>query len=208
MGEVMKCFDLAIDKQVQERSVENLYYLGDPCYVVADKEDLMHFPKSGMTTNWNWAYFCQKTFDDKAKKNGEENGMDSIIQWKGQILEIWSNGGDGSWHFDFTGMKAEKIPLNGNKAEFCVDAGIFCIMPVKICDVQDIDELIRLGMVFKHKPELRVEENVVYINDVHDNSVKECWGCDELIQTVDEDWCENGSCVGCWRCFECECEEE
>ena len=192
MGEVMKCFDLAIDKQVQERSVENLWYLGDPCYV--EKE--------------NWVLFCHKTWDKEAKKKGEECGMDSIIEWKGERLEIWSNGGDGSWHFDFTGMKAEKIPLNGNKAEFCVDAGIFCIMPVKICDVQDIDELTELGMVFKHKPELWVTENVVYINDVHDNSVKECWGCDELIQTVDEDWCENGGCVGCWRCLECECEEE
>ncbi len=193
MGQVMKCFDLAIDNQVAKRSVSQLWYLGDPCYVV-DNDD--------------WDSFWPKIYDDTAQKNGAENGMDSVIEWKGERLEIWSCGGDGTWKFDFTGMKAEKTPLNGNKAEFCVDAGIFCIMPVKICDVYDIDELKSLGMLFREKPELRVENDVVYVNDCHDDSVKECWGCEEIINIVDEDWCENGSCVGCWRCLECECEEE
>lgn len=193
MGQVMKCFDLAIDNQVAKRSVEQLWYLGDPCYVVDDED---------------WHVFVEKVYDDVAQKNGAEYGMDSIMYWKDERLEIWSNGGDGTWKFDFTGMKEEKKPLNGNKAKFPVDSGHFCIIPAIICDVYDIDELKRLGMVFRHKPELRVEDGVVYVNDVHDDSVKECYNCDKIIGHQDEDWCENGNCVGCWECFECECEEE
>ena len=155
---------------------EKLWYLGDPCYVVANEK---------------WDSFCQKLWADEAKAKAKNNDhMDYIIEWEGERLEIWSNGGDGTWKFDFTGMKAEKTPLNGNKAEFCVDAGIFCIMPVKICDVQDIDEMTSLGMVFKHEPELYVEDNVVYINDCHDESVKECDNCDEMINETDEEWAE------------------
>lgn len=194
MGQVMKCFDLAIDNQVAKRSVSQLWYLGDPCYVV-DSDD--------------WDLFCQKTYDDTAQKNGAENGMDSIIEWKGERLEIWSNGGDGSWHFDFTHTGHNDTPLNGNKAQFCVDAGIFCIMPVKICDTYDIDELKRLGMLFRKEPDLRVEDNVVYINDVADNSVSECYECGEEGQHLDTGWsCDNGVCSGCEHCFECGCEEE
>ena len=193
MGQVMKCFDLAIDNKEAERSVSKLWYLGDPCYVVAKEK---------------WDLFCQKTWDDKARANAENNGwMDAIIEWEGERLEIWSNGGDGTWEFNFAGKKAEKTPLNGNKAEFCVDAGIFCIMPVKVCDVQDIDKLKSLGMVFKHEPELYVNDNVVYINDVPDESVQECPNCDEMIQRDSEEYCETGECVGCWHCFECDCED-
>ena len=193
MGQVMKCFELGIDNQVAKRSVSKLWYLGDPCYVVKE----------------NWDLFCDKVWDDTAQKNGAEYGMDSIIEWKGERLEIWSNGGDGSWHFDFTGMKADKTPLNGNQAEFCVDAGIFCIMPVKVCDVYDIDELKSLGMLFREKPDLRVEDGVVYINDIPDNTVSECWECGHQGQHIDTGWsCDNGYCSGCEYCFECECEEE
>ena len=52
MGQVMKCFDLAIDNQVAKRSVSQLWYLGDPCYVV-DSDD--------------WDLFCDKTYDDTAQ---------------------------------------------------------------------------------------------------------------------------------------------
>jgi len=194
MGQVMKCFDLAIDNKAAESKVSTLWYLGDPCYVVADEK---------------WDLFCQKLWADEAKANAKNNGhMDSIIEWEGERLEVWSNGGDGSWHFDFRGKDAEKTPLNGNDAEFCVDAGIFCIMPVKICDVKNIDGLKSLGMVFKHEPELYVEDNVVYINRVQDESVQECPNCDEIIWKDSEEYCERGECIGCYRCFECECEEE
>lgn len=172
---------------------EKLWYLGDPCYVVDDSK---------------WDLFCQKLWDKEGKTKGKKQHMDCIIEWEGERLEIWSNGGDGSWKFNFRGKDAKKTPLNGNDAEFCVDAGIFCIMPVKICDVQDIDGLTRLGMVFRHEPELYVEDNVVYINDVHDNSMRECWNCDEMIMEHDRMVCDTGNCCGCWHCFECECEEE
>ena len=191
MGQVMKCFDLAIDNQVAKRSVSKLWYVGDPCYVV-DSDD--------------WDLFCQKTYDATAQKNGAEYGMDSIIEWKGERLEIWSNGGDGSWYFDFGG---NRLPLNGTNANFCVDAGIFCIMPVKICETQDIDELKRLGIVFMDEPDLRVEDGVVYINDVPDNTLSECWECGHQGQHIDTGWsCDNGVCSGCEYCFDCRCEEE
>ena len=194
MGQVMKCFDLAIDNQVAKRSVSQLWYLGDPCYVVDDED---------------WHVFVEKAYDDVAQKNGAEYGMDSIMYWKDERLEIWSNGGDGSWYFDFAGMKTDKKPLNGNEASFCVDTGQFCIMPVKICNVYDIDELKTLGMVFREKPELRVEDGVVYINDVADNTVSECWECGHEGQHLDTGWsCDNGVCSGCEHCFECRCEEE
>lgn len=192
MGQVMKCFDLTIDNKQVEDSTDKLWYVGDPCYVVENKD---------------WDLFCQKTWADDARANAENNGhMDSIIEWEGERLEIWSNGGDGVWGFNFEG---KSIPLNGFTAEFGVDAGIFCVMPVEICKPLDIEELLSLGIIFKGKrPELYVEDNIVYINDVADNSREECWNCDEMIMEHDRMWCDTGNCCGCHSCFECECEEE
>lgn len=167
----------------------DVWYVGDPCYVIPEDR---------------WLEFCNKTWDANAKINGEECGMDSIIEWDGHRLEIWSNGGDGSWEFNFEG---KTIPLNGFTAEFGVDAGIFCIIPFEICGDKTLTELQGLGIVFLGKPTLHVEDNVVYINDVHDNSMRECWNCDTLVSECDEEYCESGDCVGCSGCFECECEE-
>ena len=130
---------------------KRLWYVGDPCYVITQ----------------DWDLFCQKTWDEKGVVSNEDSlHMDSIIEWKGHTLEIWSNGGDGCWRFNFEG---KTIPLNGSKAHFGVDAGIFCVMPVEISHIQNLDELKRLGIIFRgEKPELYVEDHIVYINDVAD----------------------------------------
>ena len=65
---------------------KRLWYVGDPCYVITQ----------------DWDLFCQKTWDEKGVVSNEDSlHMDSIIEWKGHTLEIWSNGGDGCWSFNF-----------------------------------------------------------------------------------------------------------
>lgn len=157
------------------------YYVGDPCYIIPDAD---------------WGEFCKRLFATPEFEKGLQH-YDGAIEWRGQTIEIWSNGGDGSWSF---GIK----DIHG-KNNFCVDAGIFCVI-----DVDKLDDYqtggLHLGMQFEKEPTLRVEDGVIYINDVHDNSVKDCEGCGEMISEHDEQWCENGSCIGCWECFECDCE--
>ena len=160
------------------------YYVGDPCYIIPDED---------------WGEFCRKLF---ATPEFEKGGhCDGSFDWEGQKLIIWSNGGDGTWTFD--GVKT----TNGAKS-FGVDAGIFCVIDLDKLPNAPRMEANRVGMLFDKKPDLYVEDNVVYINGIHDNSVKKCEGCNEMINTNDEEWCENGGCIGCWMCFECECEEE
>ena len=160
-----------------------VYYLGDPCYIVPDED---------------WGKFCEKLF---ATPEFEKGGhYDGSIEWKGQKIEIWSNGGDGTWKF--TGLNT----LNKTQ-EFGVDAGIFCVIDLE--KLPQYQEIGNSGMLFDKEPNLYVEDGIVYINDIHDNSVAECWECGELVYSENADWeCENGKCVGCENCFECECEEE
>ena len=162
-----------------------VYYVGDPCYIIPDEE---------------WDEFCNLMF---GKRNPSiYDHLDCVINWKGQKIEIWSNGGDGTWTFD--GVKT----TNGANS-FGVDAGIFCVIDLeKLPDTPRMDAS-RVGMLFDKKPDLYVEDGIVYINDIHDNSMADCWQCGELVYCDNADWeCENGECVGCENCFECECDEE
>lgn len=160
-----------------------VYYLGDPCYIIPDED---------------WAEFGEKLFATKDfEKGGHYNGS---IEWKGQKIEIWSCGGDGTW--EFTGLNT----LNGTQ-EFGVDAGIFCIIDLE--KLPQHQEVGNGGMLFEKEPDLYVEDWVVYINDIPDNSKAECWVCGHFCGSNDVGWtCETGACEGCENCFECECEEE
>jgi len=165
------------------------YYIGDPCYIIPDEE---------------WHEFCEATFlqSNQAKAQDYGNHCDSVFDWKGQELTIWSNGGDGTWIFD--GVKT----TNGANS-FGVDAGIFCIIDLDKLPNAPRMEASRVGMLFDKEPDLYVEDGVVYINDRHDNSMTACWNCGHIVFRDDADWeCENGECSGCENCFECECEDE
>lgn len=184
----------------KEYDTNNLWYVGDPCYVVDDEV---------------WYEFCQRTYSDKAKAAAHsywgDNGQhcDSIIQWDGETIIIWRNGGDGTWEFSFT---ERKKPLNGRRSSFGVDAGIFAIMPLKILDIDSMttDRLMGLGMIFDKEPTLHVEDGIVYVNDQHDESVTECpdFRCRHIVTWDEIETCENGTCEGCNSCFECDCEDE
>ena len=71
---------------------------------------------------------------------------------------------DGSWSFDSLGT-------------FCVDAGIFTVIPMSLIvsygTEHDAEES---GIIVRDKPELQVENGVIYINDIPDDSVGECMG--------------------------------
>ena len=162
-----------------------VYYVGDPCYIIPDDD---------------WWKFCERLF---ATPQYEKSGhYDGAIRWGGQVIEIWSCGGDGTWTFD--GLET----TNGAKS-FGVDAGIFCVIDLDKLPNAPRMEASRVGMLFDKEPDLYVEDWVVYINDIHDNSVAECWECGKLDYSQNINWtCETGACDGCESCFECECEEE
>jgi len=136
-----------------------------------------------------WSEFC-----DVLSKHGYR---DVDIVWDGVTMPIRSNGGDGSWSF-------------GSLGSFCVDAGIFTVIPMSLIESYETElEARRLGIIMKSEPTLRVEDGIIYINDEPDDSVGECWQCGHIEQGLDDGWsCENGICTGCDNCFECGCEEE
>ena len=146
------------------------WYIGDPCYVV---------PKE------RWGEFC-----------GMLSNSDSPIVFDGVPLEIFSNGGDGTWWW--------------GKDSFCVDSGIFTIIPMYKIEEwgSDIYEAYRLGIVKEKEPTLRVEDNIVFINDVPDDSVIHCASCGEYVHEHETIECECQDDIECYQCFECQCEEE
>ena len=164
------------------------YYLGDPCYIIPDDD---------------WHEFCELTFAGRNQMKGGGH-LDSIIHWHGQDIEIWSNGGDGTWEWD------NNLGATNGAQSFGVDAGIFCVINLDLLPAYD-DDPARMGMVFDKRPDLRVDDGVVYINDDHDNSMAECpnWRCNQVVDATHGLWnCDNGCCEGCENCFECECEED
>lgn len=164
-----------------------MYYLGDPCYIIPESQ---------------WSDFCEATFNPQNRAKGEDYGhIDSVIDWHGQKLTIWSNGGDGTW--EFHGLTGH---IN-QTTHFGVDAGIFCVIDLDKLPPYNKDGL-ELGILFDSEPNLYVEDGVVYINDQHDSSVMECenWECHRTIALDERMWCQYGNCgEGCDWCFECSC---
>lgn len=175
--------DNTIAQRVNEG--EHLWYVGDPCYIIPDDE---------------WSEFCEKTWD-KEHQVKDDPHMDSVFDWRGQTLTIWSNGGDGTWTFPNL-----RNTVNGVKS-FGVDAGIFCVIALHELQRYENDPA-DMGIIFDYEPELEVRDDVVYINDEHDDSVQECphWRCRIMVSPRDLISCEFGNCEeGCFQCFECDC---
>ena len=151
-----------------------MFYLGDPCYIIPDDE---------------WSDFCDLTL----KHEGSDGDhLDSVIDWHGQTIRIWSNGGDGTWTWDYGLYTA-----NGAQS-FGVDAGIFCVIDLDKLPKTDQDPAT-CGMIFQNRPTLRVEDSVVYINNKPDNSVEECENCGA--QTTDSWYDDEEDEMRCDRCW-------
>ena len=126
------------------------YYVGDPCYIIDDDD---------------WSEFCQLTFDKKNKGRYVENHIDSVIQWRGQELTIWSNGGDGYWSWKNSGITAD----NGVTG-FGVDAGIYCVIDLDFLHVSQHTLAEKNGMVFEDEPEFWTKRGIIYLDGEPDDS--------------------------------------
>ena len=182
------------------------YYAGDPCYVIDDNR---------------WDEFCSALWD--GEKENKDSGCPEYpvhIEWDvdGVIynIEVWNSPfGDGTWNFSNT-VKEMRGWIAG--VEMGVDAGLLAIVPYgaisnnSTCtDKDDIKEISNLGIIFTEEPILETGEHItghVRLNDNDEDNVMYCWECGDEIQQHDEISCVNGTCVGCYSCFECECEEE
>jgi hypothetical protein len=125
------------------------YYVGDPCYIIDDDD---------------WSEFCQLTFD-KENQRPHANHIDSVIQWRGQELTIWSNGGDGYWSWEDSGIRAD----NGATG-FGVDAGIYCVIDLDFLHVSQHALAENNGMVFEDEPEFWTERGIIYLDGEPDDS--------------------------------------
>lgn len=144
-----------------------MWYLGDPCYIIPDED---------------WMEFC-----DELNKNKE------IIHWKGQDIEILSNGGDGRW--EFHGLDT----ANGRKS-FGVDAGIFCAIDLDKLEGHYKDNPSQCGLLFDKQPDAYVSDGVIWINEIPDDSMSECERCYEYAKHDDILECDYGCCRGCTGC--------
>ena len=162
------------------------WYVGDPCYIIPDDD---------------WQEFCDLTLTGVGGDRHEGGHVDSVIDWHGQEITVWSNGGDGTW--TFPGLKS----ANG-ATSFGVDAGIFCV--INLNDLPAHEAAINDGILFEHEPGLLVEDGVVYIRTrdetrrfvgprYHDDSVHECDNCGSLVENSwwdDEE--DDARCDRCW----------
>ncbi len=185
---------------------EYKYYVGDPCYVIDDNR---------------WDEFCTALWD--GEKENKDNGCPDYpvyIEWgiDGIIynIEVWDSPfGDGTWKFSNT-VKEMRGWIRG--VEMGVDAGLLAIVPYgaisnnSTCsDKDDIKEISDLGIIFTEEPILETGEYItghVRLNDNDEDSVMYCWECGDEMQEHDYVECDSGFCIGCYSCFECECEDE
>lgn len=157
-----------------------MFYVGDPCYIIPDDD---------------WSDFVHLTFNGvslaRAKNlhDGHDH-VDSVIEFEGQQITLWSNGGDGTW--EFIGLNS----ANGANS-FGVDAGIFCV--IDLANFKADDDPAECGILFEKEPELYVEDGVVYINNIPDTSVHDCENCG---RQVHESWYDDEEeemrCDNCW----------
>ena len=195
------------------------YYVGDPCYIIDDNR---------------WDEFCTALWDgehenavDVAKSRKIpinqvrhedkypvyiELGVDGIIY----NIEVWNSPfGDGTWKFSNT-VKEMRGWIAG--VEMGVDAGLLAIVPYgaisnnSTCtDKDNVKVISNLGIIFTHEPYLETGEHVtghVRLNDNDEDNVMYCDNCGEETHDTELMWCEYGNCMGCWTCYECECEDE
>ncbi len=163
------------------------WYVGDPCYIIPDPD---------------WREFCELTLTGVGGDRKEGGHVDSVIDWHGQEITIWSNGGDGTWSFTYLES------ANGRKS-FGVDSGMFCVINLNKLPSHETE--INDGILFETEPNLYVEDGIVFINDEHDDHHMTCdnWRCGRTIGSEEYLSCGNGCCEGCDSCGKgWECEEE
>lgn len=128
---------------------ERLWYVGDPCYVIENEK---------------WNAFCELMWKGK---QSEDSDADYIFEYKGEEICIYSNGGDGSWTFDYIEN------LVGTNHSFWADSGCIAVMPAGIITHEhSIEHIHSQGIVIKSRraPSLRVEDWVFYLNGEPDVS--------------------------------------
>ena len=167
-----------------------MWYIGDPCYLVDDDE--------------RWDNFCKLTYAKeslaRAKEYGGGDHVVSVINFEGQEIVLWEEGGDGEWTFN--GLKTVN-----KKNSFSVDGGIFCVIDLR--NFRFEDDPAECGLMFKHEPELEVKDGVVYITShedqprgktrYHDNRFHECDNCSSLVRdSWYDDEAEEDRCEECW----------
>ena len=136
--------------------MSRLWYVGDPCYVIRGAE---------------WGAFIELMCKGQQPDDADE---DYIFQYKGEEIRIYSNGGDGSWTFNYIKN------VVGNKHSFGVDSGCVAVMPAGIVSQEhSIEHIHSQGIVIKSSqpPCLRVDDGVWVLNGERDNSYHE-----------DDDW--------------------
>lgn len=171
------------------------FYVGDPCYVIADRR---------------WSEFCDKLFKlDGYKKHKDYYGT---LKWEvnGRTYDIEchaSPGGDNTWDFHLEDDSGTKVSLP-------VDAGMLAIVPMEcVCPEQmsGYGSITSLGAVFNTEPILEttnhgvgwVELNGVRDNQYADNLCDECGEHDFHLE-----YCEYYGADVCWGCYEEEESEE
>lgn len=191
MKKIIDKMSANLRQRMKQEVMKNAHwYVGDPCYIIPDDD---------------WQDFCEATFNEENRAKGdrrERGHVDSIINWHGQEITLWSNGGDGTW--TFSGLES----ANG-KTSFGVDAGIFCVINLNDLPAHEAD--ISDGILFEREPDLYVEDGIVYLNRIHDDHHMTCenWRCGRIIDPNEYLSCGNGCCEGCDNCGEgWECEED
>ena len=171
------------------------FYVGDPCYVIADRR---------------WSEFCDKVFKlDGYKKHKDYYGT---LKWEvnGRTYDIEchaSPGGDNTWDFHLNDDSGTKVSLP-------VDAGMLAIVPMEcVCPEQmsRYGSITRLGAVFNTEPILEttnhscgwVELNGVRDREYADNLCDECGEHDFHLEH-----CEYYGAMVCWGCWQEEESEE
>ena len=157
------------------------WYVGAPCYIIPDAE---------------WNDFCEAIFAEENQKRAEHyEHIDSVIEWRGQTLTIWSNGGDGEWAF---GPGVSSVSLNDEQS-FGVDAGIFCAIDLDKLEGHYEGTPASMGIIFAGEPDLYVEDGVVYLNKQHDANYHECDNCGEVVlDSWYDDEEDHMVCDNCW----------
>ena len=182
------------DRETHVDYNEYKFYVGDPCYVIADRR---------------WSDFCYKLFAlEGFKKHKNYYG---IVKWEvnGRTYDIEcvsSPNGDGTWAFNMQDDANEDIELD-------VDAGMLAIVPMEcVCpeQVSGYGGITRLGAVFNTHPTLEScdsDGGWVELNGVRDKQHTEnlCDMCG--VHDLHLEYCEYHGADVCWGCYE-ESEEE
>lgn len=180
--------------QLDEHGEPNVkdFIISDPCYYIKDSE---------------WSDFCDVW---NAATNNQGYGS-NIVKWKGFDLVIQSTGGDGSW--SYSGLGQTTWHRAGN--QHCADTASICCIPFALCDTDPTKNYQGSGIIghtdygMKDYPEISSEgdgQEPFSLGGVVQDGYTYC--CGEYVDDDQFEWCDYGCCLGCWSCFECDCEEE